>query len=225
MNVGVRWVGHPIGRTPFTLRWEENDKKVHMETTKVKKTTKRKTRKKEEKEEIKDFTLDAKRDILDIITDAPSLVKLGDKEYAVKNMRYYSLYRICKLVTDMRKADETLDNDNAIITALCTDLDAMCEIMAIILCNHLFTPAPDADERNERLIKEMKMEVMNNTFDANQWAAIILGAIKSIDLSAFFLLKKSVSTLSISLLERKKKSEEIVSRFTEAQSLRTPQTS
>jgi hypothetical protein len=176
-------------------------------------------------EELQDFSIEVKSDILDIINDSPSLVKLGEKEYRVKGMRYYSLYRICRLVMEMRKADETLDTDQKIITALCTDLDAMCEIMAIVLCNHKFTPCEDADERNDRLIREMKIEIMNATFDTNQWAAIILGAIKSIDLSGFFLLKKSVSTLTDSLLTRKKKSMEIASQFMEAQSLRTQPTS
>ena len=182
---------------------------------------------------LKDFPIDVKRNIIDIINDTPSLVRLGDKEYRVKDMRYYSLYRICRLVMDMRKMDETLDTDNKVIMALCTDLDAMCEIMAIILCNHLFTPDKiktfeDVDEtmsRNDKMIAVMKAKVMNSTFDTNQWAAIILGAIKSIDLSGFFLLKKSVSTLSDSLLMRKKKSEETASLFMEAQSLRTQQTS
>ena len=187
----------------------------------------------EEENTLPEFTIDTQRDILDIINDAPSLVKLGNKEYRVKDMRYYSLYRICRLVMDMRKADETLDTDNKVIMALCTDLDAMSEIMAIVLCNHLFTPEniknyDDVEEtmsRNDRLIKVMKAKVMYSTFDTNQWAAIILGAIKSIDLSGFFLLKKSVSMLSTSLLTRKKKSEETASLFTEAQSLRMPQTS
>ena len=81
------------------------------------------------------------------------------------------------------------------------------------------------DEKNDRMIRQMKTKVMNSTFDANQWAAIILGAIQSIDLSAFFLLKKSVSTLTDSLLMRKRKSMETASQFMEALSLRTQQTS
>ena len=180
-----------------------------------------------------DFPIDVKRDILDIITDSPSLVRLGEKEYSVKGMRYYSLYRICRLVMDMRKSDETLDTDAKIITALCTDLDAMCEIMAIVLCNHLFAPDDITDydsaqavmSRNDKWIGIMKAKVMNSTFDVNQWAAIVLGAIKSIDLSGFFLLKKSVSMATDSLLTRKKKSMETASQFMEALSLRTPQTS
>lgn len=191
----------------------------------------KKEEKKLENDELQDFSVDIKREILDIINDCPSLVKLGDKEYRVKDMRYYSLYRVCRLVMDMRKADETLDNDNAIITALCTDLDAMCEIVAIVLCNHYFTPQGDVETleevmtRNDRYVSIMKAKVMQSTYDANQWAAIILGAIQSIDLSAFFLLKKSVSTLTDSLLMRKKKSMETASQFMEALSLQTHPTS
>ena len=181
--------------------------------------------KQENNQELSDFPIDIKRDIIDIINDSPSLVRLGDKEYKVKNMRYYSVYRIASLVMDMRKADETLNTDQKIITALCTDLDAMCEIMAVVLCNHLFVPEEGAMERNDELVKTMKMVVMNSTYDQNQWAAIIVGAIKSIDLSGFFLLKKSVSTLTDLLLTRKKKSEETASLFMEALSLQTQQTS
>ena len=180
-----------------------------------------------------DFPIDIKRDIVDIINDTPSLVRLGDKDYVVKDMRFYSVFRICRLALDMKQADETLDDDNKLVTALCTDLDCMCEIMAIILCNHLFTPdgvnsyddVNSTMSRNDKLIQVMKMKVMNSTFEANQWAAIILGAIKSIDLSAFFLLKKSVSMATDSLLMRKKKSTEIASQFMEALSLQTPPTS
>ena len=184
-------------------------------------------------EGIQDFSIDAKRNILDIINDAPSLVRLGDKEYRVKDMRYYSLCRIFKLATDMQKADSELDDDNKLITALCTDLDAMCEIMAVILCNHLFTPddihtfedVKEVESRNDKMVRTMKAIVMNSTFDVNQWSAIVLGAIKSIDLATFFLIKKSVSTLTDLLLMRKRKSVETASQFMEAQSLLMPQIS
>ena len=180
-----------------------------------------------------DFPIDIKRDIVDIINDTPSIVMLGDSQYQVKNMRYYSVFRICRLTLSMREADKDINDDNKILMALCTDFDAMCEIMAIVLCNHLFVPdgistADDADmamSRNDRYVKIMKAKVMNSTFEINQWAAIVLGAIKSIDLSAFFLLKKSVNTLSDSLLMRKRKSVETASQFMEAQSLRMQQTS
>ena len=181
--------------------------------------------------ELQDFPIDVKRSIIDIINDTPSLVKLGNNEYMVRDMRYYSVFRICRLTLAMRDADRDLDSDSKILMALCTDFDAMCEIMAIVLCNHLFTPDgnnptwDDAQTRNDYYVSVMKAKVMNSTFEINEWAAIVLGAIKSIDLSGFFLLKKSVSTLSDSLLMRKKKSAETASQFTEALSLRTQPTS
>jgi hypothetical protein len=133
----------------------------------------------------------------------------------------------------MRKADSTLDEDNKIITAMCTDLDAMCEIVAIILCNHRFSPddihsyedVDDVMSKNDKMVATMKAKVMLSTYDQNQWAAIVIGAIKSIDLTGFFLLKKSVNMLTDSHLTRKKKSEEIASQFMEAASLQTRQTS
>ena len=182
---------------------------------------------------FEDFSSEIKKEIVDIINDSPSLVRIGEKEYKVKNMRFYALYRICHIVMDMYKGNNVLDDDNKILTALCTDLDAMCEIVAIVLCNHMFRPDDihdydDVDEiatRNDKLVAVMKAKVLNSTFDTNQWATIILGAIKSIDLSGFFLLKKSVSMLTDSLLMRKKKSEETASLFTEALSLQMQQTS
>lgn len=196
---------------------------------------KKETRKVEQEEKVEnvlpDFPIDVKRDISDIILDSPSLVHLGGKEYTVKDMRFYSVYRIARLCMDMKQADALMvDDDNKIVTALCTDLDAMCEIMAIILCNHLFTAEGamtdiEGKSRNEHYISVMKAKVLNSTYEPNEWSAIILGAIKSIDLSAFFLLKKSVSMATDSLLMRKKKSEETASRFMEALSLRTQQTS
>ena len=192
---------------------------------------KKKQEETQEQNELQDFSTEIKKDITDIILDSPTIVKLGDVEYTVKNMRFYSVYRIARLCMDMKEADALMvDDDNKIVTALCTDLDAMCEIMAIILCNHYFTPDgvqddEEAKTRNEKWISRMKMKVMNSTFEINQWAAIILGAIKSVDLSAFFLLKKSVSMATDSLLMRKKKSAETASQFMEALSLRTQATS
>ena len=182
---------------------------------------------------FEEFSLEVKRELVDIINDSPTLMKLGTKEFAVKNMRYYSTYRICKLALDMKKANESLDSGDKVIKAMCTDLDAMCEIVAVVLCNHMFVPddivdydsANNAMSRNDKLVAMMKAKVMCSTFDENQWAAIVIAAIKSIDLGGFFLLKKSVSTLTDSILTRKKKSEETASLFMEAQSLQTQATS
>ena len=183
-----------------------------------------------ERQILEDFSLETKKELLDIINDSPSLVKMGEKDYVVKNMRFYSLYRICELVTKMKKGEE-LDDDNKILTALCTDLDAMCEVVAIVLCNHLFTCEGENigfgefRSQNDKMIDMMKTKIMESTFSDGQWAAVILGAIKSVDLGGFFLLKKSVSMLTDSIMMRKRKSEETALQFMEAQSLAMQATS
>ena len=198
-----------------------------------------KTKEKEKEEEngiekeLQDFTLDAKRSIVDILNDCPSLVFLGGKEYQVRNMRFYSLNRIFHIALNMRKYDEELDDDKKVITAMCTDIDAICEIVAIVLCNHWFTPdnirtfddAMDSMSRNDKMISIMKAKIMNSPYKANEWSSIVIAAIKSVDFNAFFLIKKLVNTLTDSFLTRKKKSEETASQFMEALSLQTHQTS
>lgn len=182
---------------------------------------------------LKDFPIDVKRDIVDILNDTPSLVRLGDKEYRVKNMRYYSLMRIARLACTMAEKSRDVDTDQKVLMALCTDFDAMAEVMAVIMCNHLLKPDDVRDyedvettmSRNDRWVAVMKAKVMQSTYEPNQWAAIVLGAIKSIDLSAFFLLMESVSTLTDSMLRRKTRSAETASRFMEALSLQTQATS
>jgi hypothetical protein len=161
-----------------------------------------------------------------------------DPNRVMRLMRSYSRLQctqsnLTAIRLDMKEHDKDLDTDQKIIVALCTDLDAMCEIMGIVLCNHLFTPdginsyedAQNTMSRNDKWVAVMKAKVMNSTFDTNQWAAIVLGAIKSVDLTGFFLLRKSVSLLTDSLLKRKTKSVETASLFSEAQSLLTQQTS
>ena len=70
----------------------------------------------EESNELQDFSIEIKKDITDIILDSPTIVKLGDKEYTTKNMRFYSVYRIARLCMEMKEADALMvDDDNKIV--------------------------------------------------------------------------------------------------------------
>ena len=168
-------------------------------------------------EEEEEFNIpdELKKEIIDIMNDTPDLKKIGDKDYRVYNLRMYSLNRIIKLGLDLCKSDETVTDDSKMIFALCTDLDRGCEIMAIVLCNHLFKPENvdinniDATETyNDLLIRYMKAKILNSTFDTNQWSAIILGAIKSIDLSQVFTLLVLVKQYTVSLTKTRTTAEE-----------------
>ena len=150
----------------------------------------------EEEEKDVEVPMELRKEIIDIMNDNPDIKKVGDKEYRIYNLRMYSINRILKLGLDLCNDDpNNITDDRKMMFALCTDLDKGCEIMAVILCNHLFTPdnvnKDDIDSvytYNDKLIQYMKAKVLNSTVDQNQWAAIILGAIKSIDLGQVFTL-------------------------------------
>jgi len=179
---------------------------------------------KENEEETFEIPKELKKEIIDIMNDSPDLKKIGDKDYRVYNLRMYSLNRILKLAMDLcQEEPDKITDDRKMMIALCTDLDRGCEIIAIILCNHLFSPdnvnKDDIDSvytYNDKLIQYMKARVMNSTFSNNQWAAIILGAIKSIDLGEVFTMLVLVKQYTVSLTKTRMKAEEQLQSWQEA---------
>ena len=147
---------------------------------------------------VEDFVLplELRRKVMDILNDRPTLKKVGDKEYKVYNLRAYSYNRILKAGLRLIENDKSIDSDNKLMYAVCTDLEASSKIVAIILCNHLFKAddiedfksATDAMTRNDKMIETMKARVLNSVLEPNQWAAIILGAMESIDMTSLFIM-------------------------------------
>ena len=182
-----------------------------------------------EQEEEKDFEIpdELKRKIIDIMNDCPDIKKMGDKEYRIYNLRMYSLNRILKLGLDLCKENpDTITDDRIMMYSLCTDLDKGCEIIAIILCNHLFIPENVKKDNidsvytyNDNLIRYVKAKVLNTTFDQDQWSYIILGALNSIDLSQVFTMLVLVKRYTVSLTSTRKKAEEQLQSWQEAKSV------
>lgn len=180
-----------------------------------------------QEEEEFNIPIELRKKILDIMNDCPDIKKVGEKDYRVYNLRMYSLNRILRTMLDLcNENPEKVTDDKQMMFAVCTDIDKGCEIMAIILCNHLFVPdnvnKNDIDSvytYNDNLIRYMKAKILNSTFKTNQWAAIILGAIKSIDLRDFFQMLVSVKRYTVSLTNTRTTAEEQLQSWQEAQSV------
>lgn len=153
-----------------------------------------------------------RREIIDIINDSPTLQKVGEHEYRVFKLRAYSLNRIFKVAIKLRQEDDKIDDDKKLMYALCTDIESCAEIVAIILCNHLFRAddvtdyqsALDILDRNDKLIEFMKTRILMDTIDTHQWAAIIMSAIQSVDLSSVFISLKLVADIMVSTTNLRK---------------------
>jgi hypothetical protein len=181
---------------------------------------------KEKEEEVFEIPDELKEEIINIMNDCPNIEKVGDKEYKVYNLRMYSLNRIMKLALNLCKDNpDDITDDRKMIFALCTDLDSGCEILSIILCNHLFTPdnvnKDDIDSvytYNDKLIRYLKARILNSTVSPNQLAALILGAIKSIDLSQVFTMLVLVKQYMVSLTKTRTRAEEQLQSWQEVKS-------
>lgn len=163
-------------------------------------------------DKIKDYSnyqppIELRKELTDIITDCPSLERVGESEYRVYRLRAYSYNRIMKIALELSENMEGIKDDNILLKAMCTDIEKSCEIVAIILCNHLFKPDNITDyasalltlSENDKMIEFMKARILNSTFNPNQWASIILSAIKSIDISELFTVCSSAKNLFVSM--------------------------
>jgi len=179
-----------------------------------------------ENSEEEDFALplDLRRDIIDVLNDSPTIKKVGDKEYKIYNLRAYSYNRILKAGLRLIESDKGIDTDNKLMYAVCTDIEASSEIVAIILCNHMFKAdkiddfksATDVMTYNDKLIETMKARVLNSVFEPNQWAAIILGAMQSIDLTSLFIMLTLAKRAINSQTNVRKRTEEQLQSWQEA---------
>ena len=172
-----------------------------------------------------DIPIELKREIVKIMNDSPTLCYIGDKQYVIKNLRMYSLNRILEIGFELCKDNKDVDTDQKVMFSLCTDINRGCEIVAILLCNHLFKPEnvdinniDDVYSYNDKLIQYMKAKILNSTFDSNQWAAIILAALKSIDLGQLFTMLTLVKQYTASLTSVRTKAEEQLQSWREVQS-------
>lgn len=160
-----------------------------------------------------DLPLEFRKSINDILLDSPSIEQLGDKQFKVKKLRPYALHRIYDVGIRLMEKAEDVKDAQGLMFAMATDLSACAEIVAIVLCNHLFDAddvkdydsAMDLMSRNDKLIEMMKVKVMLSSSDINQWSAIIINAFNSLQVSEVFQLRTSVKLFTDSATMIRKK--------------------
>lgn len=186
-------------------------------------------------EEEKDFELpiEFKREIIDIMNDSPTIKKIGNKDYRIYRLRAYSLNRILKISLKLMQDNKDATDDKMLLYLVCSDMEASAEIIAIILCNHLFNPddivdytsAFEIESKNDKIIKMMKLKIMYSNFNPSEWASLILSLIKDIDLSSFFMSLTLANHALASIVDVRKRTEETLLQWKQAQSLGTAPTS
>ncbi len=166
-----------------------------------------------------------KRQLSDILIDSPTIVDLGTKKMKIKGLRMYSIERMFKAAQRIKAFDQ--ENIMEAMSLIYSDIDVMCEIVAIILCNHLFDEDNchfdsfeemcQIESRNDKLIKMMQMKARLNVNNSiTDYANIIVTAFTSFDAAELFQLASSVTLYLESLSMRLKRNTEMLSTVQQA---------
>ncbi len=100
------------------------------------------------------------------------------------------------------------------------------EVVAIVLCNHLFD-APDISDykditdlmnRNDKLVHAMKCKVLLSDSDISQWTNIVIEAFNALNIAEVFQLRTLVKMFSDSATAIRKKTAEQLQSWQQAQS-------
>lgn len=164
--------------------------------------------------------LEFQKQLSKILTDSPSLVKIGKKEFKVKGLRMYSIERIFQIAQELKAFDK--DNVTEALKYIATNLDAQCKIVAIVLCNHLFDEEQcnfntfdemlDVQSRNDKLIEMMAMKAkLCSDNHLNEFASIVISAFNELDLGELFQLASLVMIYSESASMRHQRNIETLS--------------
>lgn len=141
---------------------------------------------------------EAAKRLIDIMADSPTLVKLGENEWSIRDLRTYSRVKIAEVFTKIEITDETVQN---IILKEATNLKYSAEIIAIILLNHTFT---EDIEDNEKRIKQMTTKVLLETTDETEWIPIVLQAVNGLSVEVLFQISLLGKVIVSSITTRKK---------------------
>ncbi len=160
-----------------------------------------------------------------ILIDNPSLTKIGDHEFRVHGLRMYSLEKIHQVAHKLR-AFEGKDLMGG-MKYICGNIDALCECVAIVLCNHLYDEEHinyDSYEemmslmsRNDKITEMVKNKVkLLSKGNINELASIVFSAFAEMEYSELFQFASSVMTYSESFSMRHQKNIEMLSTIRQA---------
>lgn len=169
--------------------------------------------------------LEFQQQLSKILTDSPSLIKISDTEFRVHSLRMYSIEKLHQ-VAQRIKAFEGNDIMNG-LQYICMNLDALCECVAIVLCNHLFDEEQcnynsyeemmDVLSRNDKITLMVKNKVkLLSKGNINELASIVYSSFTDLEYGELFQFASLVMNFSESASMRHQKNIEMLSTIRQA---------
>lgn len=147
--------------------------------------------------EQKDVPIASKKKMAAILADSFMEVTIGGEKRKIKPLRTYSKYKILEV---MQGITHTESDIVSVMREAATNLENAARIVAICLCNHLFTID---DEHNEEMIEKEMKNIMLNTNNESEWGDVIVKAIESLNIESVFQITALSDLMTKSLVGRK----------------------
>lgn len=152
----------------------------------------------DKKENSLKVTEEAKKGLLDILSDCPSIIKVGDNDYKIRPLRVYSIRMLSKLASELK---DTKGDPSEVFKAMGENIDIACKSIAILINNHKFTSDWD---KNEEMIEETAHEVQTELTSWEEWSKLFYDKLlPSCNIESFFQFTAYLPIISELVVRRK----------------------
>lgn len=133
-----------------------------------------------------------------IMTDAPTIAKLANTEFAITSLKPAVMWEISKEALSIQRVEDASFSD--VLKGLSLEIPSVCRIITLAILN------------DKRIYDEQEYNKIYDTLfwecDVKEWAQLLFEILNLLSVDAFFLITDLTQTFKTMALERKMKMKE-----------------
>ncbi len=150
------------------------------------------------KEEIKEVSLDSMEKLVKVMNNSPSIVKLGDTEFAITALKPGTQWLIAEESVKIQKVESEKFSD--LIEQFAINIPSVVRVITLAILN-------DKNRINSDEYQQVYETIMWET-DPSQWIGLLVEILNSLSLDFFFQTTQSIAMIRQMALGRKKTMDE-----------------
>lgn len=150
------------------------------------------------KEEIKEVSLDSMEKLVKVMNNSPSIVKLGNTEFAITALKPGTQWLIAEESVKIQKVESEKFGD--LIEQFAINIPSVVRVITLAILN-------DKKRINSDEYQQVYETIMWET-DKSQWVGLLVEILNSLSLDFFFQTTQSIAMIRQMALGRKKTMDE-----------------
>lgn len=150
------------------------------------------------KEEIKEVSLDSMEKLVKVMNNSPSIVKLGNTEFAITALKPGTQWLIAEESVKIQKVESEKFGD--LIEQFAINIPSVVRVITLAILN-------DKNRINSDEYQQVYETIMWET-DKSQWVGLLVEILNSLSLDFFFQTTQSIAMIRQMALGRKKTMDE-----------------